>query len=82
MTMTEAEALDAILAHHRALNERVSAGVTALAAAVTSGGHYEQAAAGLVAYLGDEVLPTRRPRKTPYTGRLQRAGVWLALWLS
>ena len=57
MTMTDTAALDAIVAHHRALNERVRAGVAALAGAVASGGPYKQAAAGLIAYLGDEVLP-------------------------
>ncbi|HUZ35384.1 MAG TPA: DUF2249 domain-containing protein [Streptosporangiaceae bacterium] len=76
MTMTEAEALDAILAHHRALNERVSAGVTALAAAVTSDGHYEQAAAGLVAYLGDEVLPHAQAEEdTIYRAAAARRGL-------
>ena len=57
MTITETEAAEAMLAHHRSLLENVGVRVEGLSRAVAVGGPYEAAAADLVAYLADEVLP-------------------------
>ena len=55
--MTNTEAFEAMLTHHRTLVEHVGIRVAALTRAVVAGLPYEAAAAELVAYLADEVLP-------------------------
>ncbi|HET9059063.1 MAG TPA: DUF2249 domain-containing protein [Acidimicrobiales bacterium] len=55
--MTETEAFEAMLAHHRSLTEGVHARAAALHAAVANGGSYEVRVAELVTYLAQEVLP-------------------------
>jgi len=57
MTITQTEARDAMLQHHRALDEHVGVRIAALVGAVESGIAYEPAVAALVAYLAEEVLP-------------------------
>lgn len=57
MTITGTEAFEAMLAHHRALDEQVGIRVAAVAGAVAGGSAHEPAVAELVAYLADEVLP-------------------------
>lgn len=56
MTITETEAVRAMLAHHRMLEEHLTERVTALARAVAADRPYGPATADLVAYLADEVL--------------------------
>jgi len=56
MTITQAEALDAMLRHHRSLDEHVGIRIAALVGAVDHGTAYEPAVAALVAYLAEEVL--------------------------
>ncbi|MHB1711252.1 MAG: DUF2249 domain-containing protein [Acidimicrobiales bacterium] len=55
--MTETEAFEAMLAHHRALTESVSIRVAALTKAVAGRSAHEAARVELVAYLAGEVLP-------------------------
>ena len=57
MTITETEALEAMRSHHRALEDGLRTRVEALDRAAAGGGPHERAAAALVAYLADEVLP-------------------------
>ena len=57
MTITQTEAFDAMLEHHRALDEHVGARIAALVGAAESGIAYEPAVAALVTYLAEEVLP-------------------------
>jgi uncharacterized protein (DUF2249 family)/iron-sulfur cluster repair protein YtfE (RIC family) len=57
VTIAQTEAFEAMLAHHRALVEHVGIRMSALTGAVAAGSTYEAAAAALVAYLADEVLP-------------------------
>lgn len=57
MTITEQEALEAMLAHHRRLGDELAGRVRTLRAAVYSGNGHEPAVAGLVAFVADEVLP-------------------------
>lgn len=57
MTVTEPEALEAMLTHHQALEEGVRARVDAFVAVGGVGGASARAAAELVAYLAGEVLP-------------------------
>jgi len=57
VTTTASEAFDAMLAHHRILAEEVARRVRVLRGTVESGTAYEPAAAELVAYVADEVLP-------------------------
>jgi uncharacterized protein (DUF2249 family)/hemerythrin-like domain-containing protein len=57
MTITQTEAFDAMLQHHRTLDEHVGVRIAALVGAVESGIAYEPAVAALVAYLAEEVLP-------------------------
>ena len=56
MAITESEAFEAMLTHHRTLVEHVGIRVAALTGAVAAGRPHEAAAAELVAYLADEVL--------------------------
>jgi uncharacterized protein (DUF2249 family)/iron-sulfur cluster repair protein YtfE (RIC family) len=56
MTITQTEALDAMLRHHRTLEEHVGIRIAALAGAVGNGVGYEPAVAELVTYLAEEVL--------------------------
>lgn len=61
-TMTKIEAFEAMLAHHAHLGAQVEGRVQALHGAVdvafsSEGSGHELAVAGLVAFLGDEVLP-------------------------
>jgi iron-sulfur cluster repair protein YtfE (RIC family) len=56
VALTETEALDAMIAHHWTLEEKLQSRVTAVARAA-SGGPHELAVAELVAYLADDVLP-------------------------
>ncbi len=55
--MTEADAFEAMLAHHRSLTEGVDRRLAALRNAVAANAAFEAAAAQLVAYLAEEVLP-------------------------
>jgi hypothetical protein len=57
VTITEPEAFEAMLTHHRALVVGVGIRVAALTEAVAAGSVHEAAAAELGAYLADEVLP-------------------------
>jgi iron-sulfur cluster repair protein YtfE (RIC family) len=57
VTNTETEAFEAMLTHHRALEENVRILVAALTSAVAAGNPSEVATAELAAYLADEVLP-------------------------
>ncbi|MGH9171845.1 MAG: DUF2249 domain-containing protein [Acidimicrobiales bacterium] len=57
MTTTESEAFDAMLAHHQVLGEEVARRARSLRETVEGGAGYEPAAAELVAYVADEVLP-------------------------
>ena len=57
MTLTEIEALETMLQHHRTLVADVDNRVAALAEAVNSGIAYEPAVAGLISYLAEEVIP-------------------------
>ena len=56
MTITQDEALEAMLRHHRSLDEHVGIRVDALVGAVDHGTAYEPAVATLVTYLAEEVL--------------------------
>lgn len=60
MTITQNEALDAMLQHHRGLVEDVEHRVTALATAVNSGISHEPSVAELLTYLAEQVLPHAR----------------------
>lgn len=73
MTMTATAAFEAMLVHHRALTENVSARVAALAKAVARRSAHEAERAELVAYLADEVLPPRSPRSTRSIGQPEPA---------
>ncbi|MHB8294570.1 MAG: DUF2249 domain-containing protein [Acidimicrobiales bacterium] len=57
MTITETEAIEAMLAHHRSLEDQVARRVGALRAAVDGAGPHEATVAELVTYLAEEVLP-------------------------
>ena len=57
MTITEIEALETMLQHHRTLVADVDNLIAALAEAVNSGIAYEPAVAELVTYLAEEVIP-------------------------
>ena len=57
MALTEVEALEAMLAHHRTLDEGVRSRALALGQAAASGDPYDSAAAELAAYFAEEVLP-------------------------
>lgn len=57
MTITDADAFEAMLAHHRTLEDQVARRVATLQAVVVSNDPYEAAVAELVAYVAEEVLP-------------------------
>lgn len=57
MTITGAEAYEAMRTHHQMLSEQLAAHVTAVSEAVTAGQPHQAAVAGLVAYLAGQVLP-------------------------
>jgi len=57
VTITEAEAYEAMRAHHQMLDEQLSTYVAAVSGAVAAGRSHGAAVAGLVAYLAEEVLP-------------------------
>ena len=57
MTITESEAFEAMLAHRQKLGDEVARRLATLRAAVEGDSAYESAAAELVAYLAEEVLP-------------------------
>ena len=57
MTVTESEAFQAMLAHHRSLVDNVERRVGAVRASVDTGGGCEPAVGELVTYLAEEVLP-------------------------
>ncbi|MHB1433287.1 MAG: DUF2249 domain-containing protein [Streptosporangiaceae bacterium] len=57
MTITEAEAYEAMLAHHQALEEGLTARAEAVTGAVAAGQPPGTAVADLIAYLAEEVLP-------------------------
>jgi uncharacterized protein (DUF2249 family)/iron-sulfur cluster repair protein YtfE (RIC family) len=57
VTITGTEAYEAMLAHHRMLDEQLGTYATAVSGAVAVGYPHEAAVAGLVAYLAEEVLP-------------------------
>ena len=58
MTITQTEALDLMLRHHRTLDEHLGIRIASLVGAVDQGIAYEPVAAELVTYLAEEVLPT------------------------
>ena len=57
MTITDADAFEAMLAHHRSLEDQVVRRVATLREAIGSDRPYEAAVAELVAYVAEEVLP-------------------------
>jgi uncharacterized protein (DUF2249 family) len=57
MTITQVDALEAMLQHHRTLVEDVDSRIAAIAEAVGRGAPYEPAVGALVTYLAEEVLP-------------------------
>lgn len=57
MTITQVEALEAMLQHHRTLVEDVDSRIAAIAEAVGRGTPYGAAVGALVTYLAEEVLP-------------------------
>ncbi len=57
MTITDADAFEAMLAHHRTLEDQVARRVATLQAIAVSNAPYEAAVAELVAYVAEEVLP-------------------------
>ena len=57
MTVTDTEAFEAMVRHHRQLLEDVAGAVTGLGRAVAEGSSYERSAAELVAVIAGEVLP-------------------------
>ena len=57
MTITQVDALEAMLEHHRTLVEDVDRRIGAIAEAVGRGIPYRAAVAALVTYLAEEVLP-------------------------
>jgi uncharacterized protein (DUF2249 family) len=57
VTVTESDAFQAMLAHHRNLSAGVEQRVDSLRASVEAGGSYEPAVGDLVAYLAEEVIP-------------------------
>jgi len=56
-TDTDADAFEAMLAHHRSLEDQVARRVATLRAAASGDGAYEGAVAELAAYVAEEVLP-------------------------
>jgi uncharacterized protein (DUF2249 family) len=72
--MTETEAFEAMLAHHRSLTEGVNVRVAALGTAVAANAAFEARAAELVAYLAEEVLPhAQAEERTVYQAASQKA---------
>ena len=70
----ESRALEAMVAHHRELDDQVARRVGAVAGAVEGGGQWEVAVADLVAYVADEVLPhARAEERTLYRAAAERA---------
>ncbi len=57
VTITDADAFKAMLAHHRTLEDQVTQRVVALRESVAKNGPHEAAQSELVAYLAKEVLP-------------------------
>lgn len=57
MTITGAEAYEAMRTHHQILSEQLAAHVSAVSEAAAAGQPHQAAVAGLVAYLAGEVLP-------------------------
>lgn len=57
MARSESEAFEAMLSHHRSLEDDLGGRVTALVAGVSGGAPFAPAAAELVAYFGSEILP-------------------------
>ncbi|MHB1850368.1 MAG: DUF2249 domain-containing protein [Acidimicrobiales bacterium] len=56
-TDTDTDAFEAMLAHHRSLEDQVARRVATLRAAASGDGAYEIAVAELAAYVAEEVLP-------------------------
>ena len=57
MAITQVEALEAMLQHHRTLVGNVGKRVSTLGEAINSGNAYEPAVAELITYLAEEVIP-------------------------
>jgi len=57
MTITETEAYEAMLEHHRRLGEELAVRADAVSGAVAAGRPYGAEVAALIAYLAEEVLP-------------------------
>ncbi|HET9969349.1 MAG TPA: DUF2249 domain-containing protein, partial [Streptosporangiaceae bacterium] len=57
MTITGTEAYEAMLTHHRLLNEQLSSRAAAVSEAVAAGRRPDAAVAEMIAYLAEEVLP-------------------------
>lgn len=57
MTITDTDAFEAMLTHHRTLDDRVQALAAAVARAVTDDTAYAPEVAKLIAHFSDEVLP-------------------------
>lgn len=57
MILTGTEAYEAMRTHHRLLSEQLSSRAAAVSEAVTTGRPHDAAAADLIAYLAEEILP-------------------------
>ena len=76
MTMTESEAYEAMLRHHRVLTEQLAGRADAVAGAVAAGQPHAAAVAGLLDYLKGEVLPhAAAEEKTLYAAAVAHAGL-------
>jgi uncharacterized protein (DUF2249 family)/iron-sulfur cluster repair protein YtfE (RIC family) len=75
VTTTETRALQAMLEHHRILDDELKTRVSALAGAFRTGDPHEPASADLVAYLAGEVLPhaAAEEERTIYPAAAARA---------
>lgn len=76
MTITAAEAYEAMLKHHKRLGEGLTGRADAVSGAVAAGRSYGAAVARLVRYVADEVLPhTAAEEKTIYPAAVAHAGL-------
>lgn len=61
MTTTATEAYEAMRAHHKVLDEELTARADAVSIAVAAARSYQLPVAAFVAYLAEEVLGSRQP---------------------
>lgn len=74
--ITETEAYEAMLEHHKRLGEELAVRADAVSGAVAAGRSYGAAVAGLVAYLAGEVLPhAAAEEKTVYPAAAEHANM-------